>query len=91
MRVESNHHAAATPLRGAELTTCSTHGSGGWRDSNPAWTGITTRCFDPSASSSVDQAGLEPARPGVWNRSSAAELLIVGYPEQDSNLQPSGS
>ena len=34
----------------------------------------------PFGSSSVDQAGLEPARPGVWNRSSAAELLIVVRP-----------
>jgi hypothetical protein len=33
---------------------------GGWRDSNPAWTGVTARCFDPSASSSVRDDGLEP-------------------------------
>lgn len=33
----------------------------------------------------VDQAGLEPARRGVWGRCSAAELLIVACAQEDSN------
>ena len=34
---------------------------GGWWDLNPTWTWLTTKRFDPSASSSVGGAGLEPA------------------------------
>ena len=33
----------------------------------------------------VDQAGLEPARRGLQDRCSAAELLIVAYPRRDSH------
>jgi hypothetical protein len=51
----------------------------------PATSKVTAWILDSFGSPSVDQAGLEPARPGVWNRSSATELLIVAYPRRDSN------
>jgi hypothetical protein len=59
---------------------------GGWRDSNPAWTGVTARCFGPSASSSVRDDGLEPPACPVWTGCSAAELIARARPRQESNL-----
>ena len=41
----------------------------------------------PVGSPSVDQAGLEPARSGVWDRRSAAELLI-GTPRRSRTSTP---
>jgi hypothetical protein len=74
VREESNLHAEATTLQAAGLTTCPTHGWGGWRDSNPAWTALTTRRFDPSASPSVPDRRADRRTPSAWTRCSTAEL-----------------
>jgi hypothetical protein len=58
---------------------CSTHRGGTLRDSNPPLSFDTGSQPVPSATwvkAPVDQAGVEPARRGVWDRCSAAELLI---------------
>jgi hypothetical protein len=58
---------------------------GEWRDSNPAWTGVTARCLDPSASSSVRDDGIEPPAGPVLTGCSAAELIACARPWQESN------
>ena len=67
---------------------------GALRDSNPPLSCDTGSQPAPSATwvkAPVRNAGLEPAHPGVWDRSSAAELIAHEHPRQDSNLHPSGS
>lgn len=76
MREESNLHAEATGLRPAGLTTCPTHGWGDRRVLPPLRPGSQPGSSLLGSATMVDQAGLEPAPRGVWDRCSAAELLI---------------